>query len=270
MNIPQPGHMLPTPSSTVMQAPVGWTYIPVPNNHLPGGMFDVLGGTSQGNFPSNWEFPRTSQVTPDAGGVDQDIAIAGEQSLKSNSSSLQEDSLKKRSRRASKREADEEARRRENQGLRPYVVQVRPSGIIDSGCVGHLRWQEYVRNLTPRMLDRSVIKYEDQDQNSRDKLRDCLKAKFEFVDYDVTQFSFDTMIKTWLRRDRERTKRIHGRDDKPPGKLTDQQWHTLKQYWDSSEYKEKSDVMSERRKKVGFNPRLGRHGYAGQEARMVS
>ena len=101
-------------------------------------------------------------------------------------------------------------------------------------------------------------------------LRDTLKNKFEFLENQVTQASFDRMIKTWLRRERERVKRLHGHKVKPLAKYTDKQWESLRRYWNSPAYIEKSNKMTETRKKVLFNPRVGRHGYAGKQAKMVS
>lgn len=148
-------------------------------------------------------------------------------------------------------------------------MQVKPSGIIDSGCKGHLKWQEYVRDLTPRMLDMSVVVYEEQKDSSLQKLRDSLSAKFEFVDNEVTPASFDRMIKIWLRKDRERVKRIYGSKTKPPPRYTEKEWDAMRKYWDLPDTKKKSKKMSDRRSKVVYNPRVGRLGYAGKGAKLV-
>ena len=261
-----------------MQGPAAFTWVPIPHSQTNAGIFDLLGGFSQGMYPSNWPFPQT-QPLPNSGGTQSVIGVGGIQgseqqkvddNIGSKSSSVKEDSIKKRARRANQREAEEEMRRRESAGLKPYAVQVRSSGLIDSGCKGHLKWQELVRDITPRMLDMSVIKYEDQEESSRKVLRETMFNKFEFIDHEVTDVSFAKMIKTWLRRDRERVRRLHGEKQKAPSKYTDSQWTALKKYWDSPAYKRKSEKMSETRSKVVYNPRLGRHGYAGHEAKLVS
>ena len=59
------------------------------------------------------------------------------------------------------------------------------------------------------MLDMSVIKYKDQYESSRIKNRDLLRAKFEFLDNNITNASLDKMAKTWLRKDCECIKRLH-------------------------------------------------------------
>ena len=259
---PQLGQTLPSSSTLGMQTPFSYTWVPVPTNQATAGMFSGMGFVPQSNYPVN---------------LQSNVAVAqGNEGEKENSnlpsmtSTIKEDSKRKRFQRASKREADEQARRREEQGLRPYVVQVRSSGIIDSGCTGHLKWQESVRDFTPRMLDLSIIKYEDQNQSSRDMLRDILFSKFEFTENQVSQSSFETMIKTWLRRYRERVKRFHGKSLKAPGSISEEEWGSIRKYWDTPGHKEKSEKMTETRKKVAYNPRLGRHGYAGKETKMVS
>ena len=260
---------VPSTSSNPMGPPSAYTWVQVPHNETGRDLLDMLGKFSQDNLPANFRSPFV-QFSTGGERAEEAEPTRADQSLPSGSSSIKEDSLRKRVSRASKRQADEDARKRQSAGLRPYVVEVRPSGIIDSGCAGHLKWQEQVRNFTPRMLDLSVIKYEDQSQSSRDKLRDQLFSKFEFVNNEVTQISFDKMIKTWLRRYRERVRRVHGGSVKPPGRYTDEQWASLRNYWTSTEYKEKSETMSERRKKQMYNPRVGRHGYAGKAANLVS
>ncbi|KAG0574954.1 hypothetical protein KC19_VG305500 [Ceratodon purpureus] len=78
------------------------------------------------------------------------------------------------------------------------------------------------------------------------------------------------MLKTWLRRDRERVRRNLGHCVKAPPKFTDQQWASLRRYWESSGYKLKSEKMSQARGKVMFHPRVGRDGYAGKKAKLRS
>ena len=92
--------------------------------------------------------------------------------------------------------------------------------MIDSGCAGHLKWQQYIRNLTPRMMDMSVIHYENQKESSKKLLRDDLKNKFEFVDNQVTDKTLDRMSKKWLRKDRHRVKKAHGSKNNPPARYT--------------------------------------------------
>lgn len=153
--------------------------------------------------------------------------------------------------------------------MKPYVVEVRSSGIVDSRCRGHLKWQELVRVLTPRMLNMGIFKYEDQSESSKNLLRDALMNKFEFVDHVVTKVGFDRMIKTWMRKERERLKRTHGAQIKPPGNYAEEDWEAMKRNWDSPASKIQFEKMSETRKKVTSNPRVERQGYAGKREKLV-
>ena len=261
-----------------MQAPEEFTWVKIPRNQPGTGMFDFLSNISQGMFPVQMHNGEpSSEPVMETPHPDTSVSEFREykdentdDNTQSKSSSVKEDSVKRKVRRTCKREADQEARRRVEMGLKPYEVQVRPSGIIDSGCQGHLKWQEYVRDLTPRMLDMSVIKYDEQEESSRDKLRETMFKKFEFLDNEVSDVSFDKMIRTWIRRDRERVRRIHGGKSKGPSRYSDNQWRDLNKYWNFDAYKAKSEKMSVTRSKVGYNPRVGRHGYAGSLAKLVS
>ena len=197
-------------------------------------------------------------------------SLRNEHSSASLAAPIKEESMKKRIRRAKLREADEDARMRESSGKKPYVVQVKATGLIDSACIGHLRWQERVRNLTPRMLDMSIITYDDQSEDSKCKLWEALRTKFEFIENELTDELSDKMIKVSLRKHRERTKRIHRGKVKASGKYTNKEWAALRKYWNSPSTKQQSEKMAETRKRVAYNPRVGRHGYARKAAQMVS
>ena len=195
--------------------------MPVANNQLGTSTYNVQGGFSQVCLPPEWRFPYSNAVL-NTGEPHSQLPQKLSEGGPSSPMPIKAKSLKKRIRRAKKKEADEVARKRVSDGQKPYAVQVRPSRLIDSGCVGHLKWQEEIRNLTPRMLDTSIIKYEDQSQSSRDKLWESLRLEFEFLENQVTQVSFDKMVKTWLWRDCERIRKLHGHCVKAPPKFTDQ------------------------------------------------
>ena len=259
----------PSSSSTPAHCPPGCIWVPVPQKNSGSEMFNMLGSMSVPPFPGNWQYvgPPNVPSIPERDGVDID---ARETPTVEKATPIKKESIQKRLRREKKREADEIARRRESAGLRPYVVRVRVTGIVDSGCEGHLKWQEYIRDLTPRFLDMSVFKYEDQNENSKAKLRDALRKKFEFVDHEVTDASLDKMIKTWMRKDRERMKRFHGSKEKAPERYTNMEWETMRKYWDSDSSKQESERMSKHRGKVAHNPRVGRLRYGGKSAKVVS
>lgn len=273
----QGAHMYQGSSSLQAPAPAAWTYVALPTGQSSPDLFSMLSGMPQVPYSNTWRglsghpVPHLSSTLPvtDKYGSQEMATENVNINESSRSSSIKVESEKRKFRRANKREAEEEASRRERLGLKPYVVQVRPSGIIDSGCKGHLKWQEYIRDLTPRMLDMSVMKYEDQNESSRDKLWDAFYNKFEFLEHDVSQASFDKMIKTWIRRDRERVRRLHGDKIEAPTNYSSPSWDALRKYWDSPEYKAKSEKMSETRRRVVYHPRVGRDGYAGKEAKLV-
>ena len=81
------------------------------------------------------------------------------------------------------------------------------------------------------MLDMSITVYKKQSQSSRDKLGEALSNNFEFLEYSITPASFDKMIKTWIRKDRERMKRNFAGSTKAPLKYNDTQWDALKRHW---------------------------------------
>ena len=262
------GNEGPSLYSVPNSTPTAWMYVPIPPNHSGMDYFNVPGGVPIGGCPGNWPFlPAANNPN---GIQNQDEPLQSNQNSNATlSTSIKEESLKRRERRANKREADETARRRESSGLRPFVVEVKADGLIDSCCSGHLKWQENIRDVTPRILDMSVIRYDDQNDSSKSRLRDALRCKFEFVGNEVSDKSLDTMIKTWLRKDRERVKRIHGGKSEAPLRYTPKQWDSMKNYWDSPSSKMMSDKMAETRKKVQNNPRVGRNGYAGKKAKLV-
>ncbi|KAG0596464.1 hypothetical protein M758_UG256800 [Ceratodon purpureus] len=257
----------PFSSTNPLQAPPGWTLVPIPPGQTASQFYNASGVLAEppicpgGNIPPLESHPNVAERQATE-------VQTNERSSVSRSSSIKDESLRRRQRRQNKREADEVARRRESSGMKPFAVQVEPSGIIDSSCEGHLQWQEFVRNLTPRMLDMSVIRYEDQNDNSKTKLRDALRNKFEFTGNEITDDSIDKMIKTWIREDRERMKRLHGSQLKAPNKYSEKEWVAVRKYWNLELPQVKIGIrkMAEMRKKVQSNPRVGRHGYAGKAA----
>ena len=266
--VPHSSVRVPVQSSVPPQGPVPYIWNLVPENPSSSQYCNVPYSMAPPNVPGQWQFlptpvhPHNVQIPGSEQNTMDDNSISKCQDVK-------KESLKRRERRAKKKQLVEEARRRVEAGMKPYAVQVRPSGIVDSGCRGHLKWQELVRDLTPRMLDMSVITYEDQDESSRQKLRDSLINKFEFEENEVTDASLDKMIKTWLRKDRERAKRLFAGTIKAPPRYNEREWVALKKHWNDPVTKEKSEKMSQTRKKVASNPRVGRCGYAGKAQKLV-
>lgn len=257
---------LPSSSSNPNPMPTRFAWVPIPQDHPGVEYYNVTDVALQGGFPGNWQFHPTSNVPRP---VQSETLLSTEKSTASLSTSIKEESLKRRERRAHKREAEETARRRESSKLKPFVVQVKPLGVIDSSCDGHLKWQEYIRDMTPRFLDMSIIRYEEQNERSKEKLRDDVRNKFEFVGNEMTDGFMDKIIKTWLRKDRERAKRIHGGKTAAPLRYSDKEWDGLNKHWGLPSTKSQSEKMAEKRQKVQLNPRVGRLGYAGKATKLV-
>ena len=143
-----------------MPAAPRWAWVPLPQGQTGPEFLNLPGGIPHHTFPPGWQVLPPSSF-PNVTHREASDVITNDKSPASRSSAIKDESLKKRIRRQKMKESDKIVRQREIKGLKPYVVQVRASGIIDSGCQGHLRWQQFVRDITPRMLDMSVIKYDD-------------------------------------------------------------------------------------------------------------
>ena len=258
----------PTAPNLVHSIPPGWKVVPDQENQSMPSYFNMPAPSQHTTIPGQWQFLPSPYVAGGSCGAQlnpiniEDLSMTRESTVK-------EESVRRRLRRQNKRNAEDETRKRQSAGMKPYAVQVRPSGFIDSGCRGHLKWQEHIRNLTPRLLDMSITTYENQPEASRKKLREALINKFEFLENEVTDSTLDKMIKTWMRKSRERMKRNFGGTTKAPTNVEVKQWDALQRHWSDPKTQEKSERMSENRKKAVYNPRVGRHGYAGKEAKMV-
>lgn len=108
-------------ASNPIQGPNGWTYLPIPpgpssciGHNAPAGV-PHPNTSGQGHFiPSHVN--TNTQPLPTA-----DVTMFADM-LGSNTSALRTDSMKRKIRTEKKKEADEESRRRAEQGLKPYVV----------------------------------------------------------------------------------------------------------------------------------------------------
>ena len=119
--VPPGIHVFASTSAPPMQQPTRWAWMPVASESHGAGMFTAAGVMPQGNFTPNWAYlPGNAPI--DAGDIHGSETVGGDKGNQSMTSSVKENSLKKRVQRANKRAAEEDARRRENAGLRPYVV----------------------------------------------------------------------------------------------------------------------------------------------------
>ncbi|KAG0574318.1 hypothetical protein KC19_VG253900 [Ceratodon purpureus] len=258
----------PSSSLTPLQPPTEWAWIPVAHNINGTGIHDAVGGLSPANFPLNWHL-LNAHARLDFAIRHGFSTVGNDKGSPCMSSCIKEDSIKRQVQRTNKQVAEEDARRRESSGLKPFTLQVKSFGIISSGCAGHLKWQEYVRDLTSQMLDMSMMKFKDQNDNSKAKLCETLRSKFEFLEHDVTDLSLNKMIKNWLRKDRELMKRLHGGKFKALSIYSEKEWDALKRYWESLGSRLRLEKMLETRKKVVCKPRIGCQGYAGKASKLV-
>ena len=63
------------------------------------------------------------------------------------------DSLKRREGRAKNKDATLETSKRVKRGLKPYIGRVLPNGMVDASCIGHMKWNEFIRFFTPKLLN---------------------------------------------------------------------------------------------------------------------
>jgi len=118
---------------------------------------------------------------------------------------LKRESILRRERQRARKSEDLEAKRRVKAGLKPYAVEVKPDGMIDTGCQGHEKWQQFVRSFTPKLLTMSEPDIKKQ-QGDLKRLNDFMFSKFEFLENKITLESFKHMILLWMRQAKSRWK----------------------------------------------------------------
>lgn len=135
--------------------------------------------------------------------------------------------------------------------LKPFAVQVRQIGHQDSGCVGHGKWKQALRSLTPRLLGMSKVAFEEQSEKSITQLPNALKAQFEDVDNQITDAGFKTMmILDWMRVTRSRMKQNRSSKSKPPESVHTYEWEKVKEYGDKPA--SKRNIRGVRRAEQGW------------------
>jgi hypothetical protein len=63
---------------------------------------------------------------------------------------------------------------------KPHHITVKPDGEIDAGCDGKNAWDDSVRGYVPKMIDISIIQWEEHKPETLQKLRDTLDAEFQY------------------------------------------------------------------------------------------
>ena len=131
-------HSFLNPSATNHTPPVppGWKWVPVPEHSTPSPFLSMPASMQHGSPYGQWQFVPSQLCNAGSGGVQIDSKDVDDDSL-IRESHVKEESLKRRQRRANKKNVDDESRRRVAAGMKPYAVQVNEEGIVDSGCRGH-------------------------------------------------------------------------------------------------------------------------------------
>jgi hypothetical protein len=83
---------------------------------------------------------------------------------------------------------------------------VKAGGEIDAGCSGKNVWDDYVRGYVSKMIDISIIDWEEHKPESLKKLRDTLDAEFEYLDHPLSALGFRNAIKRFLKTEHSRLK----------------------------------------------------------------
>ena len=177
--------------------------------------------------------------------------------LRVRSGIVQRESLVKKRRRAEIKREDYEMGKRIKAGKKPFVGEVKDDGKIDSGCVGHEKWKEYMRNYTPRLLAMSEYNIKKQ-QNDLIMLRELMFSKFEFPNNEVTNVSFQQMVCQWMRQTRSRWKQTFATRINAPQNVRETDWEALRARWLELESRTTSEKMAEVRSKVINKTKVGR------------
>jgi hypothetical protein len=153
---------------------------------------------------------------------------------------------------------------------KPHKFRIKSGGEIDAGCDGKNAWDDAVRGYVPKMIDMSVIHWEEHKPETLQKLRDTLDAEFEYVDHELCAIGFRNAIKRFLKTDRSRLKSryLAGNDQCPPH-VQPWSWESLKAYWMTDLQQEKVAKMANARKQVKNYSSVGRKGRDGLEAQLV-
>ena len=141
------------------------------------------------------------------------------------------------------------------------------NGMVDGTCDEHMKWNEYIWALTPKLLDMGESDFLKQSPKNVEKLRATLDAKFEYKGNKITDKAFERMIRRWMRTNRARLKRGQTKDKSGLSKVNDSKMARLEAHGDKLERKEKCSHMLSIWKNVGsciesscWKTRVYRHG----------
>jgi hypothetical protein len=61
---------------------------------------------------------------------------------------------------------------------KPHHIIVKPDGKIDASCDGKNAWDDLVQGYVPKIIDMSIIHWEEHKPETLQKLRKTLDAEF--------------------------------------------------------------------------------------------
>ncbi|KAG0573268.1 hypothetical protein KC19_VG163500 [Ceratodon purpureus] len=109
---PQNCQRVPTSSTISPQVSTGWTWVSIPENPTPLSFYNVSGSMGPPNIPRQWQFRPNPVVAVDIQLQAGEVNPMDDNSMKK-SENAKTESLKRKERRANKKQLDEEARTRE-------------------------------------------------------------------------------------------------------------------------------------------------------------
>jgi hypothetical protein len=178
------------------------------------------------------------------------------------------ESIARASRRRNRREYDEDD---DIDRSKPHHITVKADGEIDAGCEGKNAWDDSVRGYVPKIIDVSIIHWEEHKPETLHKLRETLDAEFQYLNHPLSAIGFRNAIKRFLKTERSRLKArfLAGNDICPPH-VQPKSWERLKAYWMTDLQQLKAVKMATARKHVKNYSSMGRKGRDGREAQLVS
>jgi hypothetical protein len=115
---------------------------------------------------------------------------------------------------------------------KPHRIRVKSGGEIDGGCDGKNAWDDAVRRYVPKMIDISIIDWDEHKPETLKKLRDTLEGEFEYIDHPLNAQGFRNAIKGFLKTERSRLKsRFLAGKDNYLLHIQPKTWEKLKTYW---------------------------------------
>jgi hypothetical protein len=95
---------------------------------------------------------------------------------------------------------------RGSKGKKPHQIRVKAGGEIYAGYEGKNAWDDSVRGYVSKMLDISIIHWDEHNPKTLKKLRETLDAEFDYLDHPLSLQGFRNTIKRFLKIERFRLK----------------------------------------------------------------